>query len=133
MWRAIHGDAGECPGRALTAQDIDAAMRRFKKALIERALGAELTQHQGYALGAAGTEAFLQEVTGEKLDNERWAGSRPRRACSCVPCDGYGTITTLLTPRRCKVLFPKSRTSYVPDAAAAGTTSVVLPLAVPVE
>ena len=27
----------------LTAQDIDTAMRRFKKALIERALGAELT------------------------------------------------------------------------------------------
>jgi transposase-like protein len=33
----------------LTAQDIDAAMRRFKKALIERALGAELTHHLGYA------------------------------------------------------------------------------------
>jgi putative transposase len=36
----------------LTAQDIDAAMRRFKKALIERALGAELTHHLGYSPGA---------------------------------------------------------------------------------
>ena len=37
----------------LTAGDIDAAMRRFKKALIERALGAELTHHLGYPTGAA--------------------------------------------------------------------------------
>ena len=36
----------------LTPQDIDAAMRRFKKALIERALGAELTHHLGYPAGA---------------------------------------------------------------------------------
>jgi putative transposase len=35
----------------LTAADIDAATRRFKKALIERALGAELTHHLGYAPG----------------------------------------------------------------------------------
>jgi putative transposase len=35
------------PG-ALTAQDVEAAMRRFKKALIERALGAELSHHLGY-------------------------------------------------------------------------------------
>ena len=38
---------------ALTPQDIDAAMRRFKKALIERALGAELTPHLGYPPGAS--------------------------------------------------------------------------------
>jgi transposase-like protein len=36
----------------LTAADIEAATRRFKKALIERALGAELTHHLGYAPGA---------------------------------------------------------------------------------
>jgi hypothetical protein len=35
----------------LTAPDIEAAMRRFKKALIERALGAELTHHLGYPAG----------------------------------------------------------------------------------
>jgi transposase-like protein len=32
----------------LSAQDIEAAMRRFKKALIERALHGELTHHLGY-------------------------------------------------------------------------------------
>src|SRR5690606_32262807 len=42
---------------ALTAQDIDAAMRRFKKALIERALGGELTHHLGYPPGAKPEDA----------------------------------------------------------------------------
>ncbi len=35
----------------LTAADVEMASRRFKKALIERALGAELTHHLGYAPG----------------------------------------------------------------------------------
>lgn len=37
----------------LTAEEVDAATRRFKKALIERALGAELSHHLGYAAGEA--------------------------------------------------------------------------------
>jgi transposase-like protein len=40
----------------LTAGDIEAAMRRFKKALIERALGGELTHHLGYPAGATPPE-----------------------------------------------------------------------------
>ena len=32
----------------LTAEEVETASRRFKKALIERALGAELTHHLGY-------------------------------------------------------------------------------------
>jgi putative transposase len=35
----------------LTAADVEIASRRFKKALIERALGAELTHHLGYGPG----------------------------------------------------------------------------------
>ncbi len=35
----------------LTAAEVETATRRFKKALIERALGAELTHHLGYAPG----------------------------------------------------------------------------------
>jgi putative transposase len=35
----------------LTAAEVEAATRRFKKAIIERALGAELTHHLGYAAG----------------------------------------------------------------------------------
>src|SRR5437899_3848751 len=37
----------------LTAAEVETATRRFKKALIERALGAELTHHLGYAPGEA--------------------------------------------------------------------------------
>jgi len=33
----------------LTAAEVEVAARRFKKAIIERALGAELTHHLGYA------------------------------------------------------------------------------------
>src|SRR5260221_7748821 len=39
------------PSGPLTAADVDAAMRRFKKALLERALGGELTHHLGYPPG----------------------------------------------------------------------------------
>ena len=37
----------------LTPEELDAVVRRFKKAVIERALGAELTHHLGYRQGAA--------------------------------------------------------------------------------
>jgi transposase-like protein len=37
----------------LTAAEIESATRRLKKALIERALGAELSHHLGYAAGTA--------------------------------------------------------------------------------
>ena len=40
----------------LTAEEVETASRRFKKALIERALGAELTHHLGYPPGAAKPE-----------------------------------------------------------------------------
>ena len=39
------------PDRPLTATEVDAATRQFKKALIERALGAELSHHLGYPPG----------------------------------------------------------------------------------
>ena len=37
----------------LSAEELEAAVRRFKKALIERALGGELTQHLGYPPGGS--------------------------------------------------------------------------------
>jgi putative transposase len=37
----------------LSHEELDAAVRRFKKAIIERALGGELTHHLGYPLGGA--------------------------------------------------------------------------------
>ena len=37
----------------ISPEELDAAVRRFKKAIIERALGGELTHHLGYPLGGA--------------------------------------------------------------------------------
>jgi putative transposase len=48
----------------LTAEEIDTASRRFKKALIERALGGELTHHLGYAPGAAKPELATNHRNG---------------------------------------------------------------------
>ena len=41
----------------MTAEAIDDASRAFKKALIERALGAEMSHHLGYAAGSEKPEA----------------------------------------------------------------------------
>ena len=40
----------------LSHEELDAAVRRFKKAIIERALGGELTHHLGYAPGGTKPE-----------------------------------------------------------------------------
>ena len=37
----------------ISPEELDAAVRRFKKAIIERALGGELTHHLGYPPGGA--------------------------------------------------------------------------------
>jgi transposase-like protein len=48
----------------LTAADVETATRRFKKALIERALGAELSHHLGYAAGTAKPELATNHRNG---------------------------------------------------------------------
>ena len=48
----------------LTPEELDAVVRRFKKAIIERALGGELTHHLGYALGAAKPEETTNHRNG---------------------------------------------------------------------
>jgi transposase-like protein len=48
----------------LTAEEIETVSRRFKKALIERALGGELTHHLGYPPGAAKPELATNHRNG---------------------------------------------------------------------
>jgi putative transposase len=48
----------------LSAGDVDAAMRRFKKALLERALGGEMTHHLGYPPGGTKPEATTNHRNG---------------------------------------------------------------------
>jgi putative transposase len=48
----------------LTAAEVETATRRFKKALIERALGAELSHHLGYAPGTPKPEVTSNHRNG---------------------------------------------------------------------
>ncbi len=52
------------PDGPMTPADVDTVMRRFKKAIIERALGAELTHHLGYPPGAAKPDATTNHRNG---------------------------------------------------------------------
>ena len=54
----------------MTAESVDAVMRKFKKAILERALGAEMTHHLGYAPGAdkpAGTSNHRNGTSGKTV------------------------------------------------------------------
>ena len=84
------------PDGPLTAPEIDAAMRRFKKALLERALGAELTHHLGYPPGAAKPDTS---------PNHR-NGTTPKTVLTDegtvdldVPRDREGTFAPVLIPK----------------------------------
>ena len=48
----------------LSHEELDAAVRRFKKAIIERALGGELTHHLGYPPGGAKPEEATNHRNG---------------------------------------------------------------------
>jgi hypothetical protein len=48
----------------MTQEGIDGLMRKFKKAFIERALGAEMSHHLGYAPGGAKPEELANHRNG---------------------------------------------------------------------
>jgi putative transposase len=48
----------------MTAESVEAVMRQFKKAIIERALGAEMTHHLGYASGDEKPEGVANHRNG---------------------------------------------------------------------
>jgi transposase-like protein len=50
--------------RPLSAEALDGAVRRFKKALIERAAGGELTHHLGYPPGGTKPDATTNHRNG---------------------------------------------------------------------
>jgi len=50
--------------RPMTAEEIDAATRRLKKALMERMLGAELSHHLGYPPGGTKPAALTNHRNG---------------------------------------------------------------------
>jgi hypothetical protein len=52
------------PPGPISHEELDAAVRRFKKAIIERALGGELTHHLGYPPGGSKPEATTNHRNG---------------------------------------------------------------------
>jgi len=48
----------------MTAESVEAVMRQFKKAIIERALGAEMTHHLGYESGGEKPEGVVNHRNG---------------------------------------------------------------------
>jgi transposase-like protein len=84
------------PDRPLTAAEVESATRQFKKKLIERALGAELTHHLGYAPGAAkpGDSSNHRNGTSEKT-----VLTDDGTVDIAVPRDRAGTFEPQLIPK----------------------------------
>ena len=86
------------PARVMTPLEVEDAIRRYKKALLERALGAELTHHLGYAPGA----------TPDAAGNHR-NGTTPKTVLTDdgsvhleVPRDRAGTFEPVLIPKHAR-------------------------------
>src|SRR5262245_24599821 len=80
----------------LTAEELDAAVRRFKKAIIERALGGELTHHLGYPPGG--------EKPDDRANHRNGTGSKTVLTddgplAIAVPRDRDGTFEPRLIPK----------------------------------
>jgi putative transposase len=83
----------------LTAADVERAMRRFKKALLERALGGELTHHLGYPPGGTKPEAATNHrngTSGKTVLTD--AGALALE----VPRDREGTFEPQLIPKHAR-------------------------------
>jgi len=73
----------------LTAAEVESASQRFKKALIERALGAELSHHLGYPAGAPKPEATSHHRNGT---SEKRVLTDDGPLPIAVPRDRHGTF-----------------------------------------
>ncbi len=80
----------------LTAQDINATTMALKKALIERALGAELSHHLGYAPGSARPEDAANHRNGSTAKTVQTEDGPLRIE---VPRDRAGRFEPLLIPK----------------------------------
>jgi putative transposase len=83
-------------GTPMTAEQINATTLALKKALIERALGAELSHHLGYAPGAARPEEVGNQRNGKSAKTVL-TDTGPMRIE--VPRDRAGTFEPILIPK----------------------------------
>ena len=80
----------------MTGEAVDAASMAFKKALIERAMGAELGHHLGYPAGAAKPDAATNQRNGKSAKTVL-TGEGPVRIE--VPRDRDGSFEPILIPK----------------------------------
>lgn len=80
----------------MTGEAVNAASMAFKKALIERAMGAELGHHLGYPVGAAKPEAASNQRNGRSAKTVQ-TGEGPVRIE--VPRDRDGSFEPVLIPK----------------------------------
>ena len=80
----------------MTGEAVNAASAAFKKALIERAMGAELGHHLGYSVGAAKPEAASNQRNGRSAKTVQ-TGEGPVRIE--VPRDRDGSFEPVLIPK----------------------------------
>ncbi len=80
----------------MTGEAVNAASMAFKKALIERAMGAELGHHLGYAAGAARPETAANQRNGKSAKTVL-TGEGPVRIE--VPRDRDGSFDPILIPK----------------------------------
>ena len=75
----------------LSVEELEAAVRRFKKAIVERALGGELTHHLGYPPGGAKPEDVANHRNGT---SPKTVITDDGRLAIDVPRDREGTFRT---------------------------------------
>jgi transposase-like protein len=83
----------------LTAAEVEAATRRFKKAIIERALGAELGHHLGYQPGEAKPEETSNHRNGT---SGKTVLTDEGPLTIAVPRDRQGTFEPQLIPKHAR-------------------------------
>lgn len=81
----------------MTGEAVNEATAAFKKALIERALGAEMSHHLGYPSGASKPEASSGNQRNGKSAKTVLAGDGPLRIE--VPRDREGSFEPVLIPK----------------------------------
>jgi putative transposase len=80
----------------ISPEELDAAVRRFKKAIIERALGGELTHHLGYPPGGAKPDATTNHRNGT---GPKTVLTEDGPLAIDVPRDREGTFEPQLIPK----------------------------------
>lgn len=80
----------------MTAEAVEAATRKFKKAIIERALGAEMSHHLGYAHGEAKPEDVTNHRNGKSAKTVLTDGGP---LTLDIPRDRHGNFDPLLIPK----------------------------------